>query len=130
MRTYNSVKIQRHVASLLVDNLLDGIMARNGEGFRKPKTNKRMNARDITNPTMVEQLLHTADPKANPLPAKREKSRRGKRKAEAVDRFKVSFRDYQHRLKAYRALEGSSQFAKKMPYPTWPAERFGPPIAY
>ena len=128
MRTYNSVKIQRHVASLLVDNLLDGIMARNGEGFRKPKTNKRMNARDIKHPTMVEQLLHTADPKANPLPAKREKSRRGKLKAEAVDRFNASFKDYQERLNVYRAAEGVSQFAKKLPYPSWPAARPGHPL--
>jgi hypothetical protein len=130
MRTYDTVKTQRHVASLLVDNLLDGIMARNGEGFRKPKTGKRMNARDIKSPTQVERLLHTADPKANPLPDRRERSKRGKLKVAAADRFNASFKDYQERLAVYRAAEGVSQFAKKLPYPTWPASRFGPPIVY
>ena len=113
------MKMIHKSAADMADKVFDGLLGRNGDGFSKPKTGKRMFAQGVS-PTPIEYLLFMADPKGNPLPT-RERSPRGKRKARGIARANARMADYQERLVTYRKEPGIHRLAKKLPYPSWPA---------
>ena len=114
---YETTKQAMRALGFVIDNLFDGLMARNGEGFSKPRTGKRRHQR-LPAITPIERLLFMQDPKENPLP-RQERSKRGKRKAAANARFIARSKDYQSRLNEWRKIPGVSNFAGKLPFPRW-----------